>query len=148
MIRNEWMFDTSLSIWFIRVLRIILGALFLWAGLSKMPQPEIFARTISAFDLLPQILILPTAIILPYVEFLTGLSLLLGVKTRLSASVCLGLLCIFVMALSITIGRGINDISCGCFGIGIDDTLSTALIRNMVLIAVCVPLVRTRSYRY
>ena len=142
--RDEWVFDTSLSIWFIRVFRVILGVLFLWAGLSKMPQPENFARTIDAFNLLPQILILPTAIILPWVEFLTGLSLLLGFKTRLSACICLGLLCLFVIALGINTVRGVNDISCGCFGIGIDDTLSTALIRNIVLIAICVPLVRMR----
>lgn len=146
MIRDEWVFDTSLSIWFIRVLRVILGALFLWAGLSKMPQPENFARTIDAFHLLPQILILPTAIILPYVEFFTGLSLLLGVKTRLSACICLGLLCLFAIALGINIARGINDIPCGCFGI--DGTLSTALIRNIALMALCVPLVLIRSYRY
>lgn len=146
MIRDEQVFDTSLSIWFIRVLRVILGVLFLYAGLSKMPQIEDFARTIDAFRLLPQILILPTAIILPWVEFLTGLSLLLGFKTRLSACICLGLLCLFVIALSINIARGINDISCGCFGI--DGTLSTALIRNIALIAICVPLVLARSYRY
>lgn len=144
MIRDEQVFDTSLSIWFIRVLRVILGVLFLWAGLSKMPQIENFARTIEVFHLLPQILILPTAIILPYVEFLTGLSLLLGFKTRLSACVCLGLLCLFVIALGITIAQGIDDIPCGCFGIGIGDTLSTALIRNLVLIAICVPFLRTR----
>lgn len=144
MIRDEWVFDTSLSIWFIRVLRVILGALFLWAGLSKMPQPENFARTIDAFNLLPQILILPTAIILPYVEFLTGLSLLLGFKTRLSACICLGLLCLFAIALGINITRGINDIPCGCFGSGSGDTLSMALIRNLVLIVLCVPLLRTR----
>ncbi len=142
--RGEWVFDTSLSGWFIRVLRVILGALFLWAGLSKMPQIENFARTIDAFNLLPHTLILPTAIILPYVEFLTGLSLLLGFKTRLSACVCLGLLCLFAIALGINIVRGINDIPCGCFGSGTDDTLSTALIRNVVLIAICVPLLRTR----
>ena len=146
--RNEGVFNTSLSIWLIRFLRIILGALFLWTGLSKMPQIEDFARIIYAFNLLPQILILPTAIILPYVEFLTGLSLLLGFKTRLNACVCLGLLCLFVIALGINIVRGINDIPCGCFGSGTDDTLSTALIRNVVLIVLCVPLVRTRSYRY
>ena len=144
MIRDEQVFDTSLSIWFIRVLRVILGVLFLWAGLSKMPQPENFARTIEVFHLLPQILILPTAIILPYVEFLTGLSLLLGFKTRLSACICLGLLCLFVIALGINIVRGISDIPCGCFGSGPGDTLSMALIRNAVLIAICVPLLRTR----
>lgn len=142
------MFDTSLSIWFIRVLRVILGALFLWAGLRKMPQPEIFARTIDAFNLLPQILILPAAIVIPYIEFIIGLWLLSGFKTRWSAWVCLSLLCVFAIALGITLARGINDIPCGCFGSGTDDTLSTALIRNVVLIALCVPLVRTRSYRY
>ena len=142
--RNEGVFNTSLSIWLIRFLRIILGALFLWTGLSKMPQIEDFARTIDTFNLLPQILILPAAIIIPWVEFLTGLSLLLGFKTRLSACVCSGLLCLFVIALGINIVRGVNDISCGCFGIGIDDTLSTALIRNIVLIAICVSLMRTR----
>lgn len=148
MIRDEWVFDTSLSIWLIRFLRIILGALFLWTGLSKMPQIEDFARTIDTFNLLPQILILPAAIIIPWVEFLTGLSLLLGFKTRWSACVCLGLLCLFVIALGITILRGIDNIACGCFGIGTDDTLSSALIRNIALIALCVPLVGTRSYRY
>ncbi|MDE2831334.1 MAG: DoxX family membrane protein [Gemmatimonadota bacterium] len=144
MIRDEWVFDTSLSIWFIRVLRIILGALFLWTGLSKMSQIEDFARTIDTFNLLPQILILPAAIIIPWVEFLTGLSLLLGFKTRLSACVCSGLLCLFVIALGINILRGMDNMACGCFGVGISDTLSTALIRNIVLIAICVPLVRTR----
>ena len=146
--RDEWVFDTSLSIWFIRVLRVILGVVFLWAGFSKMPQPEIFARTIDAFNLLPQILILPTAVVIPYIECLAGLGLLLGIKTRLSACIGLGLLCLFVIALGIAILRGMDNIPCGCFGIGIDDTLSTALIRNIVLIAVCVPLVLTRSYRY
>ena len=144
MIRDEWVFDTSLSIWFIRVLRVILGSLFLWAGLSKMPQPENFARTVDAFHLLPQILILPTAVVIPYIECLAGLSLLLGFKTRLSACICLSLLCLFVIALGINIFRGINDIPCGCFGIGIGDTLSMALIRNLVLIVLCVPLLRTR----
>ena len=142
--RDEWVFDTNLSIWFIRVLRIILGALFLWAGLSKMPQPENFARTIDAFHLLPQILILPAAIVIPWVEFLAGLGLLSGFKTRLSACICLGLLCLFAIALGINIFRGINDISCGCFGSGPGDTLSTALIRNVVLIAACLLLLRTR----
>ena len=38
-----------------------------------------------------------------------------------------------------------NDVAqSGCFGIGIGDTLSTALIRNLVLIVLCVPLLRTR----
>lgn len=142
--RNEGVFNTSLSIWLIRFLRIILGALFLWTGISKMPQIEDFARTIDTFNLLPQILILPAAIIIPWVEFLTGLSLLLGFKTRLSACVCSGLLCLFVIALGINILRGMDNMACGCFGVGTSDTLSTALIRNIVLIAICVPLVRTR----
>ncbi|MXZ87477.1 MAG: DoxX family membrane protein [Dehalococcoidia bacterium] len=142
--RDKWVFNTSLSGWFIRVLRVILGALFLWAGFSKMSQPENFARTIDAFNLLPQILILPTAIILPWVEFLTGLSLLLGFKTRLSACVCSGLLCLFVITLGINILRGMDNMACGCFGIGTDETLSSALIRNVVLITICVSFVRTR----
>ena len=146
--RDNDVYKISLSGSFIPVLRIILGVLFLWAGLAKMLQPENFARTIDAFNLLPHTLVLPAAIVTPYIECLAGLGLLSDFKTRLSAYICLGLLCLFVIALGITIGRGINDIPCGCFGSGPGDTLSTALIRNVVLIAVCLPLVRIRRHRW
>lgn len=143
---NDYLCNIGVSGWFTLALRLILGTLFFFTGFNKMPQPENFARTIAAFNLLPQVLILPVAIIIPYIECLAGLGLFLGFQTRLSAYICLSLLCLFSIALGIAIGREIGTISCGCFGIGTGDTLSTALMRNVVLIAICLPLLRTRRH--
>jgi uncharacterized membrane protein YphA (DoxX/SURF4 family) len=115
--------------------RLILGALFLYAGIPKIADPHGFAQAVYNYRLLPGYLIAPAAIVLPFIEVLIGASLLLGIFTQGGALVVSGLLVVFLCALGISLLRGL-DISCGCFSTSSSSrTIAWIdLIRNTVLL--------------
>lgn len=94
--------------------RILLGLVFLLYGLDKIPHPDDFARAIANYKLLPDVFINLLAVVLPWVEVACGLLLLSGQWVRSAALVSAFLLVVFVIAVSVTLVRGL-DISCGCF---------------------------------
>jgi uncharacterized membrane protein YphA (DoxX/SURF4 family) len=59
--------------------RIILGGIFIYAGVIKILDPAGFARDVSNYRMLPDLLVNPFAVVLPWIEVLAGLSLLLGI---------------------------------------------------------------------
>ena len=63
----------------ILVVRILLGAVFLWASLDKIIDPSKFARDISNYHIIPFGLENIIAIVLPWLEFFIGSGLILGV---------------------------------------------------------------------
>ncbi len=97
------------------VLRVLLGGVFLLAGLLKAGHPAALAVTITAFRLLPAFVVVPLAVFLPFFEIGLGVYLVLGLFTRAVASlVCLQLV-VFAGAIASVVARGIVT-SCGCFG--------------------------------
>jgi uncharacterized membrane protein YphA (DoxX/SURF4 family) len=94
--------------------RVILGALFLYAGIAKIVDPMGFAISIHNYKLLPESLINVAAILLPWLEVVVGGSLLLGIGTAGGALIATALFSIFAGALTINLIRGL-DIACGCF---------------------------------
>ena len=44
---------------FYRLMRLVLGVVFIFAGVSKLMDPGAFARTISVYGLLPDALLVP-----------------------------------------------------------------------------------------
>jgi putative oxidoreductase len=96
-----------------RLLEILLGACFIYAGVLKHFHPEEFARAVLAYQLLPQALVGLTAAVLPWVEIAAGLFLAAGLKKR-SCLQLLGLLTAgFLVIMIITLARGLK-IDCGC----------------------------------
>lgn len=93
--------------------RIAVGLVFLLYGLDKITHPDDFARAIANYRLLPEALINLVAVTLPWVECVCGLLLLAGQWVRSAALVSAFLLGVFVVAVSITLARGL-DIACGC----------------------------------
>ena len=73
------------SPWLCCLMRALLGGIFFIAGGAKLVDPRAFARTISAYGLLPEDLLVPTAIGLPAIELLAGLGLLFKVRGSLAA---------------------------------------------------------------
>jgi len=59
------------------VVRILLGAVFLWASLDKIIDPSKFARDISNYHIIPFGLENIIAIVLPWLEFFIGSGLIL-----------------------------------------------------------------------
>lgn len=98
------------------LLRLSLGALFVYAGAMKLRDPGAFAVEIANYHLLPDLA--PwLAVTLPSTEVVAGVSLCLAPGPWLRAAALLvgALSAVFTVAVAQVVARGIN-ISCGCFG--------------------------------
>jgi uncharacterized membrane protein YphA (DoxX/SURF4 family) len=97
-----------------QVSRLLLGALFCYAGLVKALDVVAFAGSVANYQLLPYQLNFLVAALLPYVEMAAGLLLLLGRQVRPAVLLIAGMNAVFMVALLSVILRGL-DIDCGCF---------------------------------
>ncbi len=119
--------------------RILLTAVFLYAGASKLPAPKDFATVIGGYGLLPEPLLFPVAVVLPVLEILAAMALLLDVRGSLAIITGFTLMFIGVLAHGIRLGL---DIDCGCYGPGDPEgeayhNLWEALYRDLLLLVVC-----------
>ena len=108
---------------------IVLGGLFVYAGVQKHLAPYEFAEAIQAYQLLPLGLVGLVTATLPWVEMISGFSLILGcllgsrrfsnpfpvrgILRRSALLLILGQSLLFVAVLLITMARGLK-IDCGC----------------------------------
>lgn len=95
--------------------RLVLGGLFVYAGVVKVLDPLDFAQNIRNYRLVGQSLSFIAAVVLPWLEILAGIALAAGVWKRASALIISGLLIFFILLTLVTIARGL-DVDCGCFG--------------------------------
>jgi uncharacterized membrane protein YphA (DoxX/SURF4 family) len=97
-------------------LRLVLGIVFVYASLYKLAEPREFAISIALYDMLPLELVNLMAIVLPAVEFVSGVTLILGLWTRASAALVNGMLLMFIFAIGYVVFiRGKAEFGCGCF---------------------------------
>jgi uncharacterized membrane protein YphA (DoxX/SURF4 family) len=94
--------------------RAILSAVFVYAALGKIDNPQEFAKAVAGFHILPITLVNIFAIILPWVELLVGLSLLSGTRLPQAAMLSILLNTMFIIAALFAMAKGL-DIECGCF---------------------------------
>jgi uncharacterized membrane protein YphA (DoxX/SURF4 family) len=97
------------------VFRIVVGGVFIWAGLLKILDTLEFAQSIANYRVFSRDLSFLIALVLPWFEVLCGILVILGIF-RSASSLCLsGLLGAFLILITVTILRGL-DVDCGCFG--------------------------------
>ena len=94
--------------------RLILAAVFIYAGFIKANDPVAFAGQVANYQILPYAWNFLVAATLPYLELLCGVLLFLNQRVRPAVLVLIVLNLIFMLLLSYTIARGL-DIDCGCF---------------------------------
>jgi uncharacterized membrane protein YphA (DoxX/SURF4 family) len=99
------------------VCRLVLGGVWLVAGLLKLPDPAANVRAARAYRLLPESVVPAVGHGLPILEILLGGCLILGLVTRVAAVVSAVLLTAFVVGIGSAWARGLS-IECGCFGGG------------------------------
>jgi len=110
--------------------RLLLGGIFLYAGLLKSLDVQAFAGSIAAYRLLPYQGNYLVAASLPSVEVLGGVLLLVNRRVR-PAALVLGLLTlVFIAALASALYRGL-EIDCGCFSPRHPTSPRTALWRDL-----------------
>lgn len=100
------------SVWLYRLVRCVLSITFLYAGITKLVDPEAFGIIIDAYGLVPEYLIMPVAITLPALEVAAAIGLFFDVRGCLSAIASLLILFLGLLGYGIWIGL---DIDCGCF---------------------------------
>lgn len=103
--------------WFGVVARLVLGGVWLAAGLLKIPDPTENVRAVRAYQLLPESVVPTIGHALPIAEILVGLCLLAGLLVRANALLSAVLLAAFVFGIGSAWSRGLS-IECGCFGGG------------------------------
>jgi putative oxidoreductase len=100
------------------VLRLILGAIFVYAAWSKLRDPwALFAVAIDSYQVLPQWAVELVARTLPWFELLIGLLLIAGRWLVFSSTIASGLLLLFFGLMVRAHLQGL-EINCGCFGVG------------------------------
>jgi uncharacterized membrane protein YphA (DoxX/SURF4 family) len=97
--------------------RLVVGTVWLVAGLLKIPDPTENVRAVRAYDLLPESLVPVVGHGLPVLEILVGVCLLVGLLVRVNAALSAVLLVAFIVGIASAWARGLS-IECGCFGGG------------------------------
>ena len=100
------------SLWPYRIVRIVLGAVFVTVGLTKLSDPKAFARALSLYEIIPDQLLSLAAIGIPLTEVIAGFGLVFDIRGSLT--VIGGLLVLFVTVLYYGVISGF-DIDCGCY---------------------------------
>ena len=103
--------------WAGTAVRVVLGAVWVVAGLLKLPDPAAAERAVRADQLAPEGLVPVLASGLPVLEIALGLLLVAGVFVRPAAVASALLLAGFIAAVASAWARGLS-IDCGCFGGG------------------------------
>jgi uncharacterized membrane protein YphA (DoxX/SURF4 family) len=126
------------------VLRVALGAIFVYAAWVKLRDPwQLFAMSIDSYRILPLGAVELAAHVIPWAELALGLLLIFGLWLRISGSiVSLVLLTFFVLMLR-AYAKGMA-IDCGCFGPGEIISWKT-LLRDGTLVAAAL-LVTTMAF--
>ncbi len=125
--------------WISTACRLVVGGVFLYAGISKISDPDAMTRAVRAYRILPEGLVHLFAYGLPFVEVAAAVLLLAGIATRVAAVVTGGMLVMFIVAIASVWARGIQ-IDCGCFGGGgaahvSGVTYFTEILRDVGLLA-------------
>lgn len=94
--------------------RWILGGFFIYASIDKIANPDLFARAIANYQIVPFGLENTMAVFLPWLELFAGICLIAGVLVDGANLLVAAMLIMFIASISQALGRGI-DISCGCF---------------------------------
>lgn len=113
--------------------RITLGALFVYAALTKVGDFHLFAEEIANYQLLPAALVPVVAAALPGIEIAAGALLVAGLWWRPAAILIGVMLAVFTVGLAQALVRGI-DLTCGCFG-GSDPATWGTVVRDVVMLA-------------
>ncbi|HEY8899838.1 MAG TPA: MauE/DoxX family redox-associated membrane protein [Chthoniobacterales bacterium] len=127
--------------------RILLAAIFFYAGVVKLGTSERFAITVADFSILPPALLHVVVPGLPWLEAFAAVLLVIPRTARLGAGIVAVLLVTFIAALAWALNQGIV-VDCGCFGEESQpstDQMVLAIWRDVALLALTLGLAIRRS---
>jgi uncharacterized membrane protein YphA (DoxX/SURF4 family) len=96
--------------------RVALGGVFIFAGITKLPDLSTLIWKINQYHILPPSLATAYGYVLPPLEIALGIFLVLGLFLRVSSSVSGLVVLSFIIAHITAMARGLVINTCGCFG--------------------------------
>jgi putative oxidoreductase len=127
-----------------RIVDLIIGSVFIYAGVIKALDPIGFANDIDNYKILPWPIDVRLAFYLPWLEILCGLALIARRLYLGGLSILTALISVFIVATVAAKVRGL-DITCGCFGhVSKNWGFSTHLALDLVLLGALLFLGRNR----
>src|SRR5215467_13263153 len=121
-----------------RIIGLIVGGIFIYAGVIKVMDPVAFARDIDNYHILPWAVSVRLAFYLPWLEVFCGLAVICGLFYRGGLLILNALISIFIIASIVAKARGL-DITCGCFGHASKNlSFSSHLLLDLILLVAAV----------
>ena len=98
-----------------RIVDLVVGGVFIYAGVVKAFDPIRFASDIDNYKILRWFISVRLAFYLPWLEIFCGIALIVRRLYLGGLSILTALVCVFTVATIAAKVRGL-DITCGCFG--------------------------------
>lgn len=116
-------------------IRLLLGAVFIYASYHKIIDPRSFSEVLSSYVLIPEFLVNMIAIVFPWFEIILGLFFIFGIFKKTIFYLIFFTLIIFIIMISVNLLAGI-DFSCGCFSNEVKTTTENifTLLRDFILL--------------
>jgi putative oxidoreductase len=131
-----------------RIVDLIIGGVFIYAGVIKALDPIGFANDIDNYKILPWAIGVRLAFYLPWLEILCGLALIARRLYLGGLSILTALISIFIVATVAAKVRGLN-ITCGCFGHASKDwSFTSHLAVDLLLLSAVLFLLRVFSHQH
>lgn len=117
--------------------RLYIGAIFIYASMYKINYTAEFAETIASYQIAPYWMVNFLAIVMPWLELISGVLLVVGIKSKTATAAIAGMLAIFSIAIFLSLVRDI-PIGCGCFS-SIGEPMNwTTVLRDLVWLAMTI----------
>lgn len=139
--------------WSSTLARLVLGGVWIAAGLAKITDLEASVRAVRAYALLPEGVVQIVGPGLSPAEIVLGVLLVVGAGVRVGAVISTVLMAAFVVGIASAWARGLR-IDCGCFGSGgqlapgADPTYGWELARDGGLLVLALFLLRWPAGRW
>ncbi|MEM4282605.1 MAG: MauE/DoxX family redox-associated membrane protein [Candidatus Woesearchaeota archaeon] len=128
------------------VARLLLGFIFFFSAVLKIPDLKGFSRIVMKYGILPFPLARLSAHILPFAEMTVGILLLTGIGLRIVAIASFFLMLINTFFVFTALVRKIKMENCGCYGTAIKVPLSwSKLFENIVWLLIAAYLIVVTS---
>ena len=125
---------------FWRIVDLIVGGIFVYAGVVKVLDPVQFANDIDNYKTLPWFVSVRFAVYLPWLAIFCGLALIFRFLYRGGLLILTALILVFIGATIAAKARGL-DITCGCFGHASKNwNFSTHLVLDLLILLAAVVL--------
>ena len=98
-----------------RIVDVVVGGIFIYAGVLKVLDPVQFGLDIDNYKTVPWFISVRFAFYLPWLEIFCGLAVIFRFLYRGGLSILTALIAVFIGATIAAKMRGL-DITCGCFG--------------------------------